>query len=291
MTSRRRSQPAATGKVRLDVLLFQRGLFPSREAARRAIMAGLVRRKEGERLYKPGMLVPSSEAVEVIAPEHEFVSRGGMKLARALDCFGVQVQDRVAVDVGASTGGFTDCLLQRGARLVYAVDVGYGQLAWKLRTDPRVRVMERTNFRYITPAQFDPRPSLATVDVSFISLRLLFPPLSALLGPGGDVVTLVKPQFEAGKEAVGKGGIVRDPAVHKSVLARVLNEGAAAGLCCLDCTYSPIAGGDGNLEFLAHWRVQPPGQEVQPVVSHADIAAVVAQAWTELGRSSGARVE
>ncbi|MCL6637577.1 MAG: TlyA family RNA methyltransferase [Alicyclobacillus sp.] len=291
MAGARQSQPPERGKVRLDVLLFQRGLFPSREAARRAIMAGLVRRRDGERLDKPGLLVPSNEAVEVMAPEHTFVSRGGLKLARALDRFAVQVQDRVAVDVGASTGGFTDCLLQRGARLVYAVDVGYGQLAWKLRTDPRVRVMERTNFRYIKPAQFDPRPTLATVDVSFISLRLLFLPLTALLGPDGDVVTLVKPQFEAGREAVGKGGIVRDPAVHRSVLARVIHEAAAAGLRCLGLTYSPIAGGDGNLEFLAHWRIQATAQERPVEVSDADIATVVAQAWTELGRSSGTRVE
>lgn len=265
-------------KVRLDVLLHRRGLFPSREAARRAIMAGLVRRG-GTVVDKPGMQVQEEEVFEVDQPEHPYVSRGGLKLERALRSFGVSLEDEVVLDVGASTGGFTDCALRHGARLVYAVDVGYGQLAWSLRQDPRVVVMERTNFRHVDPAVFRPRPSTAVMDVSFISIRLLFPKLIEIVGTGGRVISLIKPQFEAGRESVGKGGIVRDPAVHRRVLVDVLEAAGERGMQCIGLDYSPITGGDGNIEFLACWRMT--GQPVPNAVPDR-VPEVVAAAWAAL---------
>ncbi|MCL6517788.1 TlyA family RNA methyltransferase [Alicyclobacillus sp.] len=276
-------------KVRLDVLLHQRGLFPSREAARRAIMAGLVRRA-GERVDKPGTQVAPDETFEVAGPEHPYVGRGGLKLERALEVFDVSLADRVVVDVGASTGGFTDCALRHGARLVYAVDVGYGQLAWSLRQDPRVVVMERTNFRHVDPERFQPRPSVAVMDVSFISIRLLFEKLREVLEADGWVISLVKPQFEAGREAVGKGGIVRDPSVHERVLFDVVRAARDAGMTCVGLDHSPITGGDGNIEFLACWRLGPHGGS--EAVSER-IPEVVRAAWRAFGRgpdaSGGAR--
>ncbi|WP_074953267.1 TlyA family RNA methyltransferase [Alicyclobacillus macrosporangiidus] len=265
-------------KVRLDVLLHRRGLFPSREAARRAIMAGLVRR-DGTVVDKPGLQVQEEEVFEVEQPEHPYVSRGGLKLERALRSFGVSLAHEVVLDVGASTGGFTDCVLRHGARLVYAVDVGYGQLAWSLRQDPRVVVMERTNFRHVDPAVFQPRPSTAVMDVSFISIRLLFPKLLEILGTGGRVISLIKPQFEAGRESVGKGGIVRDPAVHRRVLAEVLGAAGELGMQCVGLDYSPITGGDGNIEFLACWRIT--GQPAPDAVSDR-VPEVVTAAWAAL---------
>ncbi|AEJ43600.1 TlyA family RNA methyltransferase [Alicyclobacillus acidocaldarius] len=266
-------------KTRLDLLLVARGLYASREAARRAIMAGLVR-VDGVRADKPGFKVADSAHVEVERPNREYASRGGLKLERALDTFGIEVNGRIAIDVGASTGGFTDCLLQRGARLVYAVDVGYGQLAWRLRQDERVRVMERTNFRYVDAAQFDPRPDLAVMDVSFISIRLLFPKLSEVCLPDADIVSLIKPQFEAGRERVGKGGIVRDPEVHRAVLLDILKSIESRGWCCRGLTYSPITGGDGNLEFLGWFRMHPDPDETRRWMTESH--RVVEAAWARL---------
>ncbi len=236
-------------KTRLDLLLVERGLFPTREASKRAVMAGLVR-SQGQVLDKPGTLVRQNIDVTILKPDHQFVSRGGLKLEHALSAFGCSVEGRVVLDVGASTGGFTDCVLKRNARYVHAVDVGYGQFAWALRNDERVHLVERTNFRHVDPAIFVPKPDFAVMDVSFISIRLLLPKLVESLSDKSDIVTLVKPQFEAGKESVGKGGIVRDPATHYRVLREVVQSAASSKLECKDVTFSPIAGGDGNIEFF-----------------------------------------
>lgn len=234
-------------KVRLDVLLHDRNLAPSREAARRMIMAGTVR-IDGEVRDKPGQRVPRDVSLEVQqAPR--FVSRGGEKLAGALEAFPVDVFGRICADVGASTGGFTDCLLQNGAERVYAIDVGYGQLDFRLRSDARVAVMERTNARYIE--RLDEPVSLVVMDASFISLRLLLPAVKGWLMEDADVITLVKPQFEAGKEHVGKGGVVRDATVHRRVLEDVLTAAQAEGYVVRGVTVSPLKGPAGNIEFLA----------------------------------------
>jgi len=236
-------------KERLDLLLVERGLAESRTQAQRLILAGQV--SVGDRqVDKPGTQVSVAEPVQV-AEGLPYASRGGFKLAAALDAFDLDVNDWVAADVGASTGGFTDCLLQRGAAKVYALDVGYGQLAWQLRQDPRVVVMDRTNARYVEtlPEAVD----LATVDVSFISLRLILPPILGWLRPGGRTVALIKPQFEAGRKQVGKGGVVRDPAIHRAVLTELIAWAEGQGLGLQGLIRSPITGPAGNIEFLAHW--------------------------------------
>ena len=235
-------------KKRLDVLLVERGLVESRERGKRLIMAGQVL-VEGRVLDKPGARVAVDADIRLRA-RLPYVSRGGIKLAAALEAFGVDVEGAVAADVGASTGGFTDCLLQRGARRVYAIDVGYGQLAWRLRRDPRVVVMERTNVRYLDSL---PEPiDLATVDVSFISLELVLPKVMGWLKPGGEIIALIKPQFEAGREKVGKGGVVRDPQVHRAVLRKILGWAVDHGLAVRGLIPSPIKGPAGNVEFLVH---------------------------------------
>ena len=234
----------------------QRGLVPSRERARAFIMAGQVR-VNGIPVTKPGTPVADTVDVQVEAPEHPYVGRGGVKLAHALDAFGISVEGRTALDIGASTGGFSDVLLQRGARLVVALDVGHGQLDWKLRTDPRVIAIERVNARTLTADQLPPesRPvQIATLDVSFISLRLILPVLPPLLAGDADVIALVKPQFEAGRSEVGKGGIVRDETVHARVIDEVTTAASALGLSRIGLTESPITGMDGNREFLIHLR-------------------------------------
>ncbi len=205
-------------KERVDVLLVERGLIETREKAKRAIMAGLVYSNE-ERLDKPGEKVPADAPLQVKGKVMPYVSRGGLKLEKALNTFDLEVKGKIMIDIGSSTGGFTDCALQNGAERSYAVDVGYNQLAWKLRKDERVIVMERTNFRYVKPEDLtEGLPAFATIDVSFISLSLILPVLKTLLIPNSDVVALIKPQFEAGKEQVGKKGIIRDPAIHKEVI-------------------------------------------------------------------------
>lgn len=235
-------------KERLDALLVQRGLAESRTQAQRMIEAGEVR-VAGQVVDKPGTRV-ETEADIVVEAKPQFASRGGLKLAGALAAFGVAPMGRVALDVGASTGGFTDVLLQRGAARVYAVDVGYGQLAWALRQDPRVVVMDRVNIRYLANL---PEPvELTVIDVSFISLRLVLPAVARLAAPGSDVVALIKPQFEVGKGQVGKGGVVRDPALHRDVLRGVLTWAAENGFAPRGLMRSPIVGPAGNVEFLAH---------------------------------------
>ena len=239
-------------KERVDVLLVDRGLAETREKAKRAIMAGLVYSNE-VRLDKPGEKVSEDIPITIKGNVLPYVSRGGLKLEKALKEFAIDVQDRIMLDIGSSTGGFTDCALQNGVKMSYAVDVGYNQLAWKLRQDERVVVMERTNFRYVTPADLvKGMPDFSSIDVSFISLKLILPVLKTLLVEGSDIVALVKPQFEAGREQVGKKGIVRDPKVHESVLVKIIDFAKALGYQIMNLSYSPITGGDGNIEFLLH---------------------------------------
>jgi 23S rRNA (cytidine1920-2'-O)/16S rRNA (cytidine1409-2'-O)-methyltransferase len=232
---------------RIDAELVDRGLFPSRERARAAILAGEVR-VDGHVVTKAGHSIAEDASIEV-ASKQRYVSRGGDKLAGALDAFGLAVDGLRAVDVGASTGGFTDCLLQRGVSSVVAVDVGYGQLAWSLRQDPRVTVIERTNIRSVDPEQLGAPFDLAVVDVSFISLRTVLPHIAALVSEEGSIAALVKPQFEAGKGRVGKRGVVRDPAVHLDVLQSALGAARDAGFVVRGLTFSPIKGPEGNIEF------------------------------------------
>lgn len=240
----------ASGRVRLDALLVERGEFPSREGARAAVLAGDVT-VDGATVTKAGTLV-SVEAALAVARRPRFVSRGGEKLAGALERFDVAVARRRAIDVGASTGGFTDCLLQSGAASVVAVDVGYGQLAWKLRTDQRVTVFERLNIRHADPVSLGAPFDIVVVDVSFISLATVLPALVSLMGPGSDLLALVKPQFEAGKGRVGKRGVVRDPQVHADVVRAVVNQLHDQGLVVRGLGVSPIRGPEGNIEFWVH---------------------------------------
>jgi 23S rRNA (cytidine1920-2'-O)/16S rRNA (cytidine1409-2'-O)-methyltransferase len=242
--------------VRLDTLLVDRGLAASRERARALILAGQVR-VNGQPASKAGTAVPADAEVAVAAPDHPYVGRGGVKLAHALDAFAISVDGRIGLDIGASTGGFTDVLLQRGAARVVALDVGHGQLDWKIRNDPRVDVIERVNARTLTPGDLPAGTvpfDIVTIDVSFISLRLILPVVPPLLAETGDAVVLVKPQFEAGRTEIGKGGIVRDSAVHARVLDEVIDAANALGLRRTGTTESPIAGMEGNREFLLHLR-------------------------------------
>jgi 23S rRNA (cytidine1920-2'-O)/16S rRNA (cytidine1409-2'-O)-methyltransferase len=242
--------------VRLDVLVVDRGLAASRERARAMILAGQVR-VDGHAVTKAGASVSADAEVAVDTPDHPYVSRGGLKLAHALDAFSIDVRARRALDIGASTGGFTDVLLQRGASLVVALDVGHGQLDWKIRSDPRVVVLERVNARTLTADQLPAGAvpfDIVTIDVSFISLRLVLPIVPPLLRPAGDIVALVKPQFEAGRDEVGKGGIVRDDEVRRRVVEEVAAAAVALGLERGGAAESPIAGMEGNREILLHLR-------------------------------------
>jgi 23S rRNA (cytidine1920-2'-O)/16S rRNA (cytidine1409-2'-O)-methyltransferase len=241
-------------KIRLDRLLVDRGLAPSRERAQAMILAGLVT-VGGRKTDKAGAAVPSDADVEVAGPPHPYVSRGGMKLAAALDHFGLDPGGKVCLDVGASTGGFTDCLLQRGALRVYAVDVGYGQLDAGLRNDPRVVVREKVNARTLSRAEVPEAVELAAIDVSFISLRLVLPAVVALLHAGAPLVVLVKPQFEAGRGEVPRGGVVKSEATRKRVVGEIEAAGRELGLSVLGSVPSPIRGAKGNEEFLLGFRV------------------------------------
>jgi 23S rRNA (cytidine1920-2'-O)/16S rRNA (cytidine1409-2'-O)-methyltransferase len=258
-------------KERLDVLLVEQGYYPSREKAKAAVMAGLVLVDE-QPADKAGMKIARNARLKVKGAAHRYVSRGGLKLEKALHEFGIDLNGAVMLDIGASTGGFTDCALQNGAAYVYAVDVGYNQLDWSLRSDPRVQVMERTNFRFMEPQHLDGlRPTFASIDVSFISLKLILPPLRGLLAAGGEAVALIKPQFEAGKEQADKsGGVIRDPAVHRGVLVSVLRFAQETGFRICGLTYSPIKGGEGNVEFLTHLSLQAD----KPLLSDADIGGL-----------------
>ena len=262
------------GKRRLDVLLFERGLTPSRERAKTSVMEGLVY-VNGQKADKPGENVPEDAALEVRSTGKEFASRGGHKIEKALDYFQIDPTGLTVMDVGASHGGFTDCLLQRGAGKVYAIDVGYGQLAWSLRQDPRVKCMERTNIRYVTPDMLEEVPSLCVIDVSFISLRLVLPVVFGLLSEDGRVACLIKPQFEAGRGRVGKKGVVREASVHEQVLSGFVEDARAAGFIVQNLTFSPIKGPEGNIEFLGY--LAKIGEEQVP-----DLTALVQEAHEAL---------
>ncbi len=258
-------QDKKTNKKRLDVRLTESGAAPSREKARALIMAGLVY-VNNEKEDKPGTQTTDTDVIEVRGKALPYVSRGGLKLEKALQCFPVDLHGRICIDIGASTGGFTDCMLQNGAAGVYAVDVGYGQLDWKLRNDPRVVCMEKTNFRYVKPEDLQhpdwEQASFASVDVSFISLSRILPPAWDVLSPGAEMVCLVKPQFEAGRDKVGKKGVVRDPAVHREVIRNVTVMARELGFRCLDLSWSPIRGPEGNIEYLLY--LQKPGADSLP---------------------------
>ncbi|MFT8320660.1 MAG: TlyA family RNA methyltransferase [Bacillus sp. (in: firmicutes)] len=268
-------------KERVDVLLVEQGLFETREKAKRAIMAGIVYSQE-TRLDKPGEKINHDSILTVKGKSLKYVSRGGLKLEKALQEFDVTMENKVLLDIGSSTGGFTDCALQNGAKMSYAVDVGYNQLAWKLRQDKRVVVMERTNFRYVTPADLDGEmPTIASIDVSFISLKLILPVLKTLLVPNSDVIALVKPQFEAGRDQVGKKGIVREKKIHEAVVEKMVNFALKEGYEVRNISFSPITGGDGNIEFLLHlhWDIDQSFNQIEKVYP---IKEVVEQAHNEL---------
>lgn len=236
-------------KDRIDTMLVELKLAPSREKARSLIMAGVVL-VDGKRIDKPGAVVHTSQHIEIKEDPVPFVSRGGLKLKKAIDTFNINLNNVVAADIGASTGGFTDCMLQHGAKYVYSIDVGYGQLDWKLRNDPRVCVMERTNARFAQPDWFPHTPDFASIDVSFISLRLILPPIIDCLTEHGSIVALVKPQFEAGRDKVGKHGVVRSIQTHNEILDTICSFAQSIGLTVSGLDYSPITGPKGNIEFL-----------------------------------------
>ncbi len=262
-------------KVRLDQLVFEKGYAESREKAKAVIMSGNVF-INGQRADKPGMPVLPDADLDVRIKELPFVSRGGYKLDKALRVFPIDPRDKICIDCGASTGGFTDVLLQHGAKKVYSVDVGYGQLAWKLRSDERVINLERTNLRYITEEQIPDRLALAVCDVSFISIRLVMPAVAPLLEDNGEILCLIKPQFEAGRELVGKKGVVRDPKVHEQVVRDIVEFMPSIGFSVRGLDYSPITGPEGNIEFLLYMKKSPEASV------ETDIAALVETAHREL---------
>ena len=266
-------------KERLDVLLVQKGLAPSREKAKTMIMEGNVF-VDHQREDKAGTFFDPSVNIEIHGNTLRYVSRGGLKLEKAMAQFGIVLDDKVCMDIGASTGGFTDCMLQNGASKVYAVDVGYGQFAWKLRQDPRVVCMEKTNIRYVTPEDIADALDFASVDVSFISLTKVLEPAKELLKDGAEMVCLIKPQFEAGKEKVGKKGVVRDPAVHIEVIERVILFAQSIGFGVLHLDYSPIKGPEGNIEYLVHIKKNAQTENEESI----DVHAVVAAAHGELDK-------
>ena len=267
-------------KERLDVLLVSRGLAESREKAKAIIMSGNVY-VDGQKEDKAGSNFPAEAVIEVRGNTLKYVSRGGLKLEKAMENFDVTLAGKICMDVGSSTGGFTDCMLQNGAVKVYAVDVGHGQLAWKLRNDERVVCMEKTNIRYVTPEDIEEPVDFSSIDVSFISLTKVLLPVRNLLSQDGQIVCLIKPQFEAGREKVGKKGVVRDPAVHREVIAKVMDFAALLHFSVLGLTWSPIKGPEGNIEYLLHLKKHPEGTEV-PVSLDVSVEDVVKEAHGQL---------
>lgn len=264
-------------KLRLDQLVFERGLTESRERAKTSVMAGIVY-VNGQKMDKPGMSVPEDAEIELRGESLPYVSRGGLKLEKALKAFELDPTGLTCIDCGASTGGFTDVLLKNGAKKVFAVDVGYGQLAWSLRTDPRVVTMERTNIRYVSPEMLGETPELAVMDLSFISIRLVLPVVRELLCEDACVVCLIKPQFEAGREKVGKKGVVREKSVHTEVVSGFLDFVPGIGFTVMGLDYSPIRGPEGNIEYLALLKK---GEHEAPSF---DVPAIVAASHGELER-------
>ena len=269
-------------KERLDVLLVKRGLAESREKAKAIIMSGIVY-VEDQKEDKAGTTFDENAKIEVRGSTLKYVSRGGLKLEKAMTHFGVTLDRKVCMDVGASTGGFTDCMLQNGAVKVFSVDVGHGQLAWKLRNDPRVVCMEKTNIRYVTPEDIGEPVDFSSIDVSFISLTKVLGPVKEILSPGGEVVALIKPQFEAGRDRIGKKGVIHDPKVHEDVLREIVEFAPSIGWQVQQLDYSPIKGPEGNIEFLGKITVRT--QETEPVTPEI-IHELVKKAHQELKGSS-----
>lgn len=267
-------------KKRLDMMLVERALAPSREKAKAYIMAGDVY-VDGQKEDKAGSMFPETAKIEVRGNVLPYVSRGGLKLEKAMENFGVLLLDKVCMDVGASTGGFTDCMLQNGAVKVYSIDVGYGQLAWKLRNDERVVCMEKTNIRYVLPENIQEPAAFASIDVSFISLTKVLLPVRNLLTEDGEIVCLIKPQFEAGREKVGKKGVVRDPAVHKEVIDKVRQYAMSISLEPCHLSFSPIKGPEGNIEYLLHLKKRQEGSVISDSLE-TGVDEVVAEAHREL---------
>ena len=264
-------------KKRLDLLMVERALAPSREKAKAYIMSGDVY-VDGQKEDKAGTMFKETVKIEVRGNTLPYVSRGGLKLEKAMNNFGVSLDGKVCMDVGASTGGFTDCMLQNGAVKVYSIDVGYGQLDWKLRNDPRVVCMEKTNIRYVLPEDLQEPAQFSSIDVSFISLTKVLLPVRNLLTDDGEIVCLIKPQFEAGREKVGKKGVVRDSAVHKEVIEKIHNFVLEQGFSVIDITFSPVKGPEGNIEYLIYIRKSEHPEDM----SHTDISSLVAQSHQQL---------
>ena len=277
-------------KKRLDVLLVERGLASSREKAKALIMAGIVYVNDNKEDKAGASFDPEEARIEVRGATLPYVSRGGLKLEKALQVFPIRLDGRMCMDIGASTGGFTDCMLQNGAAKVFAIDVGYGQLDWKLRSDPRVVCMEKTNFRYVKPEDLGdgPVPSFASVDVSFIGLDKILPPALAILTPGGEMVCLIKPQFEAGRDKVGKKGVVRERKVHEEVIRDVTGMAAGLGFEILGLDYSPIRGPEGNIEYLMYIR-KPQEADGFVVCGRSDDGAAEAAGSAGAAGAAGAR--
>lgn len=266
-------------KIRLDVAVYEAGYAPSREKAKAIIMAGQVY-VNNQKVDKAGAEIKPDDTLEVRGAALKYVSRGGLKLEKAMEEFPITLNNKICMDVGASTGGFTDCMLQNGAVRVYSIDVGYGQLAWKLRTDERVINLERTNFRYVTNEQVPEKIDFASVDVSFISLYHILPVLNTLLADNGEAVCLIKPQFEAGKDKVGKKGVVRDLAVHLEVVEKIIGLATLNGFSVMGLQFSPIKGPEGNIEYLIYLQ-----KSTEPYVSNnVDAKALVNQSHTELDK-------
>ena len=269
-------------KKRLDMLMMERALAPSREKAKAYIMAGDVY-VDGQKEDKAGTMFPETVKIEVRGNTLPYVSRGGLKLEKAMKNFDVTLKDKVCMDVGASTGGFTDCMLQNGAVKVYSIDVGYGQLDWKLRNDPRVVCMEKTNIRYVVPEDMEGPADFSSIDVSFISLTKVLLPVRNLLTEEGEIVCLIKPQFEAGREKVGKKGVVRDPAVHQEVIEKVRDYAMSISMEPCHLSFSPIKGPEGNIEYLLHLKKHPEGIQVSDSLQ-VSVEEVVSQAHGQLDK-------
>ena len=272
-------------KERLDVLLVKKGLASSREKAKAIIMSGIVF-VDGQREDKAGSTFDEKQEIVVKGKTLKYVSRGGLKLEKAMNNFDIVLKDKVCMDVGASTGGFTDCMLQNGAVKVYSVDVGHGQLDWKLRNDERVVCMERTNMRYMTEDDIDEKASFVSIDVSFISLTKILPAVYRILNMGGEVVALIKPQFEAGREKVGKKGVVREKSTHIEVIEKVTNYAVSIGFEVAALEFSPIKGPEGNIEYLVHLKKRP--EEEARIVESVDIRGTVDAAFDTLAKKDPA---
>lgn len=274
-------------KQRLDLLMMERNMAPSREKAKALIMAGVVF-VDGQREDKAGTMIPDTAEIIVKDNSLKYVSRGGLKLEKSINEFNVDVNGKICMDVGSSTGGFTDCMLQNGAVKVYAIDVGRGQLDWKLRNDERVVSMEKTNIRYVLPEHLDDVPEFSSIDVSFISLSKVLPVVHTLLSEDGKVVALVKPQFEAGREQVGKKGIVREPKIHLEVIHKVIGFAIENGFYVMNLTFSPVRGMEGNIEYLIYLRKVMDGEElsIEEVLERIDTKALVALSHETLVKES-----